>query len=225
MSWRDWVRGAEVEPSIYAADFLHLGAQIETLLAAGARIFHVDVGDGRFIPPVTIGPILVQAIAPPIHAAGGRVECHLMVESPSDQLALLAEAGADSITFHLEVAPDPASVIASARAEGLGVGVAFNPETSVETAAAAAAGADFALCMSVHPGFSGQAFLPESVDRVRRLRELVGPELLLQIDGGVGPANARSVREAGADLFVAASSIFYADDIAGAYRSLAAVVA
>lgn len=225
MSWRDWVRGAEVEPSIYAADFLHLGAQIETLLAAGARIFHVDVGDGRFIPPVTIGPILVQAIAPPIHAAGGRVECHLMVESPSDQLALLAEAGADSITFHLEVAPDPASVIAKARDAGLGVGVAFNPETSVETAAAAAAGADFVLCMSVHPGFSGQAFLPESVDRVRRLRELVGPELLLQIDGGVGPANARSVREASADLFVAASAIFYADDIAEAYRSLAAVVA
>jgi len=224
MTWRDWIRGPEIEPSIYAADFLRLGAQLETLLGAGARIVHVDVGDGRFIPPVTIGPVIVQAIAPLVHAAGGRIDCHLMVESPVEQLELVAEAGADSVTFHLEVA-DPAVVITAARAAQLGVGVAFNPDTSVEAAAAAAPGADFVLCMSVHPGYSGQAFLPESVERVGRLRELLPAETLIQVDGGVGLANARKLRDAGADLFVSASSIFYADDLASAYVELARAVA
>ncbi len=225
MSWREWIRGTEVEPSIYAADFLRLGEQIQTLLAAGAQIFHVDVGDGRFIPPVTIGPIVIQSIAPVIHDAGGKIDCHLMIEAPSDQLALIAEAGGDSITFHLEAVADPSAVIANAREHGIGVGVAFNPETPVEAAAAAAADADFVLCMSVHPGYSGQAFLPESIDRVRRLRELVAPELLVQVDGGVGVENVRAVHDAGADLIVAASAIFYADDIAAAYEALAAAVA
>ena len=225
MSWREWIRGAEVEPSIYAADFLRLGEQIQTLLAAGARIFHVDVGDGRFIPPVTIGPIVIRSIAPVIHDAGGKIDCHLMIEAPSDQLALIAEAGGDSISFHLESVSDPLAVIANAREQGLGVGVAFNPETPVEAAAAAAADADFALCMSVHPGYSGQAFLPESIDRLRRLRELVSPGLLVQVDGGVGAENVRAVHDAGADLIVAASAIFYADDIAAAYEALSAAVA
>ena len=225
MSWRDWVRGAEIEPSLYAADFLRLGDQISALIDAGARIFHVDVGDGRFIPPVTIGPVVVQSIAPLVHEAGGRVDCHLMVEDPAGQLAQIAAAGGDSATFHLEAVRDPAAVIAQARDAGLGVGLAFNPETPVEAAAEASDGADLVLCMSVHPGYSGQAFIPESIERVRRLRTLLPPGTLVQVDGGIAPGNVDSVRGAGADLFVAASAIFYADDIAAAYRELAEAVA
>ncbi len=224
MSWDGWARGVEIEPSLYAADFLRLGEQIDTLLAAGARIFHVDVGDGRFIPPVTIGPVVVQAIAPVVHGAGGRLDCHLMVDDPTDQLRLIAAAGGDSVTFHVEVVEDPQAVIALAREHGLGVGVACNPDTPVEQAAAAARGADLVLCMTVHPGYSGQTFLPGSLDRLQRLRELVDGELLVQVDGGLTAENVAAVRAAGADLIVAGSAIFHQDDIASAYRCLAAAV-
>lgn len=225
MAWRDWIRGAEVEPSIYAADFLRLGEQLETLLAAGARIFHVDVGDGRFIPPVTFGPVVVQAIAPVVHARGGRIDCHLMIEDPAGQLEQLAAAGADSVTFHHEAAAEPEAVIAEARTHGLAVGLALKPETSLEPAVALAPLLDLVLVMSVHPGFSGQAFLPEAPDRIAQLRERLPAETLIGVDGGVKPDNVVAVRKAGAELIVAASAIFHADDIAAAYAGLARAVA
>ncbi len=220
MTWRDWIRGVEVEPSLYAADFLRLGEQIETLIAAGARIFHVDVGDGRFIPPVTMGPVVVQAIAPPVHDAGGRIDCHLMVDDPCDQLEQIAAAGADSVTFHVETVRDPEQAIAQARGHDLGVGMALNPDTPVEVAAGPSQDLDLVLVMSVHPGYSGQAFLPQSVERIHRLRELLPESTLIGVDGGIRQENAHMVREAGADLVVAASAIFYTDDIAAAYSSL-----
>lgn len=225
MGWRDWIRGAEVEPSIYAADFLRLGEQLETLLAAGARIFHVDVGDGRFIPPVTIGPVVVEAIGPVVHAAGGRIDCHLMTEDPADQLEQLAAVRADSITFHYEVVDEPEAVIAAARGHGLAVGMALKPETSLEPAVALAPLLDLVLVMSVHPGFSGQAFLPGSTERIARLRERLPDETLIGVDGGVKPDNVVAVHAAGAELIVAASAIFHADDIAAAYTGLARAVA
>lgn len=225
MPWRDWVRGAEIEPSLYAADFLHLGDQIAALLEAGARIFHVDVGDGKFIPPVTIGPVVVQAIAPLVHEAGGRLDCHLMVDDPTGQYDQLAAAGADSVTFHVEAVDDPAAAIADARAHGLAAGVALSPDTPVERAVEAADGAELVLCMSVHPGYSGQAFLPESVERIERLRASLPSSILVGVDGGIRQDNVRTVREAGADLIVAATAIFGADDIAAAYRGLADAVA
>ena len=220
MGWRDRVRGVEIEPSIYAADFLRLGEQLETLLGAGVRIFHVDVGDGHFIPPVTIGPVVVESIAPLVHGAGGRIDCHLMVDDPMGQLPLIAAAGGDSASFHLETVDAPGRVVARARELGLGVGLAVNPETPVEAAAEAAEGVDLVLVMSVHPGYSGQAFLPESVERIARLRELLPTEVLIEVDGGIKPDNVANVRSAGAQLIVAASAIFYEDDIADAYRRL-----
>jgi ribulose-phosphate 3-epimerase len=225
MAWRDWIRGVEIEPSVYAADFLRLGEQIDTLLDAGARIFHVDVGDGRFIPPVTFGPIVVEAIAQPIHAGGGRIDCHLMVDDPEGQFELIAAAGGDSVTFHQEAVDDPQAVAAAARAHGLGVGMALNPETPLEAAVEHAAGLDLVLVMSVHPGFSGQAFIPDAVGRIARLRELLPDETLIAVDGGIKPDNVAGVRAAGAELIVAASAIFYEDDIAGAYAGLARAVA
>jgi ribulose-phosphate 3-epimerase len=222
MSWAEWGREVEVEPSLYAADFARLGEHVDELLAAEVRIFHFDVGDGHFIPPITMGPVVLQSIAPRVHAAGGVLDCHLMVESPERHFVQFREAGADSVTVHFEVCRDLSAAVGLAREQGLQVGLVFNPETAVEPAADAAveAGVDLVLCMSVHPGYSGQAFIPESVERVRRLRELVPEEMLVQVDGGVGLGNIRELREAGAGLFVAASAIFGKGEPARAYREL-----
>ena len=220
MAWRDWVRTVEIEPSLYAADFAHLGEQVDYLLNAGARVFHFDVGDGHFVEPVTMGPIVLKSIAPLIHDAGGVIDCHLMVENPEHHFAQIAEAGGDSVTFHVEVSEEPWNVIKAARELGLGVGVAFNPETKVEVAIEAALGADLALCMSIHPGYSGQEFLPESLWRIDRLRKHLPSSLFVQVDGGITAENVHDVRKVGADLIVAGSAIFDMEDLPRAYRRL-----
>jgi ribulose-phosphate 3-epimerase len=136
VAWSDWIRdGAEVEPSLYAADFWRLGEQIDELLGAGCRLFHFDCGDGHFVPPVTMGPVVLRSIAPGIHAAGGVLDCHLMVDDPVHHFEEFAASGADSVTFHVEVARDPAGVAAEARGHGLGVGVVFTPQTTPARAA------------------------------------------------------------------------------------------
>ena len=225
MPWRDWIRTVEIEPSIYAADFSRLGEQIDVLLRTGARIFHFDVGDGHFVPPVTIGPIVLKWIAPMIHELDGKIDCHLMVDNPDKQIPLIAEAGGDSVTIHYEVAEDPQAVAAIAREHGLQVGLAFNPESTPEDAAKAAAGFDLVLCMSIHPGYSGQEFMPESVDRVRTLRGLVPEGVHVQVDGGIGPDNVRDLYDAGADLLVAGTSIFGREDLPRSYRRLVQALA
>jgi ribulose-phosphate 3-epimerase len=221
MGWDTWIRdGREVEPSLYAADFTRLGVQIDVLLAAGCRVFHFDVGDAHFVPPVTIGPVVLRSIAPMIHAAGGVIDCHLMVSDPAHHFPEFAESGADSVTFHVETTDDPIEVAAAARAHGLAVGVAFNPSTSPSRAAADAelAGADMILCMSIEPGYSGQAFMPEAFARIEELAGLV--EIPIQVDGGVGEANAKAVRDAGARLLVAGSAVFADPDPGGAYARI-----
>ncbi len=223
MAWSDWIRdGAEVEPSLYAADFMRLGAQINALLDAGTRLFHFDIGDAHFIPPVTIGPVILRSIAPAIHAAGGIVDCHLMVDDPAHHFEEIAASGGDAVTFHVEAADDPAGVAAAAREHDLAVGIAFNPETSPESAAAfaEAAGAEIALCMSIHPGYSGQPFMIDALKRIARLRELIG--VPIQVDGGVGEANAHAIHGAGASLLVAGSAIFADADPAAAYTRIRA---
>ena len=210
----------EVEPSLYAADFLRLGEQIETLLRAGARILHFDVGDGHFVPPVTIGPIVLQSISPLVHRLGGRLDCHLMVEHPERHFEAVADAGGDSVTFHYEAVEDPAAIARMAREHELEVGLAFNPETEPDHAAEVADPFDLVLCMSINPGYSGQAFMPEALGRIERLRGLLPSAKHIQVDGGIGPENIRSVRDAGANLFVAGTSIFGREDIARAYTRL-----
>jgi ribulose-phosphate 3-epimerase len=225
MGWSDWTRAVEVEPSIYAADFSRLGEQLASLSEAGAQVFHFDVGDGHFIPEITIGPIVIESIAPLIHAWGGVLDCHLMVDQPMRHFEAVARAGGDSVTFHVEVCEDCAAAIASARSLGLGVGVAFNPETSVEAAARAAAGADLLLCMSIHPGYSGQTFMDEASARLAKLRALLPDDMRVQVDGGVNAGTIERARDAGADLFVAGSAIFWHDHPASSYQELAAAVA
>src|SRR5215471_19050365 len=160
MGWQDWPRGAEIEPSIYAADFARLGEQLAEMIDGGAKIFQFDVGDGHFVEPITIGPIVLQAISPLFRARDAILDVHLMVDNPRRHFRAFAEAGADSVTAHVEVVGDVVEeTAAEARALGLGFGLALSPETPVEELAARAADADIALVMGVHPGYSGQAFL------------------------------------------------------------------
>jgi ribulose-phosphate 3-epimerase len=224
VAWRDWVRTVEIEPSLYAADFAHLGEQVERLLDAGVRVFHFDVGDGHFVPPVTIGPVVLRSIAPMIHAQGGRIDCHLMVDNPAHHFQELSESGGDSITFHVEAVDDVTAVMAQARELGLGVGIAFNPGTEVDVAAEAAnQGAELCLCMSIVPGYSGQEFMEEAYGRIERLRTLV--DCFIQVDGGVKEENVKRVRDAGADLLVVGSGIFAGEDLTQAYRGLVEALA
>ena len=222
MAWSDRLREAEVEPSLYAADFARLGEQIEELLGAGVRVFHYDVGDGHFVEPIIIGPVVLDSIGGLIHDGGGHVDVHLMVESPERHFRAFREAGADSVTFHYEAVEDVAAVAAAAREHGLGVGVALKPKTAVEEVAEAAidAGVDLVLCMSIEPGYSGQPFMPEAFERLRRLRELLPEKVQLQVDGGVNGDNIGEARQAGANLFVAATAVFGEGDPAVSYRRL-----
>jgi ribulose-phosphate 3-epimerase len=220
--WHDWIRTVEVEPSLYAADFSRLGEQIETLLHAGVRIFHFDVGDGHFVEPITFGPIVLQWIAPIIHEGGAFVDCHLMTEQPEKHFAAIAKAGGDSVTVHYEACPDLSAVVGEARAQNLRVGLAFKPETSAAYAAHAALSSrvDIVLVMSIEPGYSGQEFMPEALDRIRTVRSVLPHQVHVQVDGGIGSENARAAYEAGATLLVAGTSIFGREDLTRAYRRL-----
>jgi ribulose-phosphate 3-epimerase len=218
VSWSEWIRGdVEIAPSLYAADFRRLGDQVDALLAAGCRIFHFDCGDAHFVPPVTIGPVVLRSLAPSIHAAGGVIECHLMVDDPAHHFPEFAESGADSVTFHVEATDDPAGVAAAARAVGLAVGVAFKPGTTPQAAVAFAdaAAAEIVLCLSIEPGYSGQAFMPDALGRIAELRSLTSTPI--EVDGGVGAGNAMAVCAAGASVLVAGGAVFGDPDPPAAY--------
>jgi len=220
VAWRDWIRTVEIEPSVYAADFGHLGDQVRYLLNAGARVFHFDVGDGHFVEPITMGPVVLRSIAPMIHKAGGVIDVHLMVSNPEHHFPQMKAAGGDSVTFHVEACEEPWNAIALARSHELGVGVAFNPETPVEDAVAASLGADLVLCMSIHPGYSGQKLMPESLPRLRELRSQLHERVVVQVDGGVTLENVREVYETGVEAIVAGTAIFGFEDLSRAYHRL-----
>ena len=225
MAWGDWVRTVEVEPSLYAADFARLGEQIAALVGAGVRVFHFDVGDGHFVEPITMGPVVLESIAPIVHAAGGVLDCHLMVDNPVRHFPQIARAGGDSVTFHFEAVADVGAAAAAAREHGLAVGLAFNPESDPDEVAAAADGVELVLCMSIHPGYSGQEFMPEALDRLRTVRDALPPEVQVKVDGGVNGDTIRAAHEAGANLLVAATAIFGREDLPRAYRRLVGALA
>jgi ribulose-phosphate 3-epimerase len=225
LPWRDWIRTAEVEPSLYAADFARLGEQIEVLCDAGCRVFHFDVGDGHFVEPVTMGPIVVQSIAPVVHRREASLDVHLMVENPAKYFEPFAAAGGDSVTFHYEAVDDVPATIRAAHERGLQAGVAFNPESEPRDVAAVAGDADLVLCMSIHPGYSGQKFRPETFGRVVELRAALPDEVYIQVDGGVGVDNIRRLYDEGVRLMVAGASLFGAGDLAGTYRGLVQALA
>jgi ribulose-phosphate 3-epimerase len=210
-----------VAPSILSADFSRLGAQIDELMDAGARVIHFDVMDGRFVPPITIGPLVLSSIADPVHSAGGVLDVHLMIAEPDRHIEAFAEAGADSITFHEEATPHANRTLAAIRELGCLAGIAINPGTPVETLTELRGLADLVLCMTVNPGWGGQSFIASSPDKVARLAQVAG-EARIEVDGGIDADTAGSVADAGASLFVAGSAVFGSEDPAAAYAEIVA---
>jgi ribulose-phosphate 3-epimerase len=208
-----------VAPSILSADFGRLGAQVEEVMDAGARVIHFDVMDGHFVPPITIGPLVLAGIADRVHDAGGGVDVHLMIEAPERQIEEFARAGADSITFHEEATPHANRTLHAIRELGCLAGIAINPGTPVEAVSELRDLADLVLCMSVNPGWGGQSFIPGSPGKVERLAPLVG-SARIEVDGGIDTETAGPIAAAGASLFVAGSAIFGAPEPAEAYREI-----
>ena len=217
---KELIATPRVAPSILSADFGKLGAQVEEVMDAGARVIHFDVMDGHFVPPITIGPLVLSGIADQVHAAGGAVDVHLMIEAPERQIEEFAKAGADSITFHEEATPHTNRTLHAVRELGCLAGIAINPGTPAESLTELRGYADIVLCMTVNPGWGGQAFIPSSPAKVERLRGIVG-DARIEVDGGVDTATVGSVAAAGASLFVAGSAVFGADDPARAYSDIA----
>ncbi len=208
-------------PSILSADFARLGEQVAGVMEAGARVIHVDVMDGHFVPPITIGPLIAESIAGQVHDAGGVIDVHLMIERPERHVAEFAKAGADSITVHFEATPHANYAVKAVRDAGCRAGLAINPGTPAEAVRELAGEVDLVLCMTVNPGWGGQSFIAHSPDKVARLRELLPDDVVIEVDGGVDPDTAPLCADAGATLFVAGSYVFGSDDPAAAYTRVA----
>jgi ribulose-phosphate 3-epimerase len=211
-----------IAPSILAADFGRLSEQVQTVLDAGARVIHVDVMDGHFVPPITMGPLAVSAIKEQVEAAGAKIDVHLMIERPERQVDAFAEAGADSITIHAEATPHLHYALQAIQAAGCLSGLALNPGTPAE--AVSELEPDMVLCMTVNPGWGGQRFLEHSLSKLVRIRELIGPGTALEVDGGIDAATAAQCAAAGATVFVAGTAVFGAQDPAQAVKTISTAV-
>jgi ribulose-phosphate 3-epimerase len=210
-----------VAPSILSADFARLGAQVEEVMDAGARVIHVDVMDGHFVPPISIGALIVDALRELVHGRDGVLDVHLMVERPERRVSDFVDAGADSIAVHWEATPHVHYALKAVREAGLGAGLAINPATPPEMTTGLIDELDHVLCMTVNPGWGGQPYIESSTAKVARLRELLGPGVPIEVDGGIDATTAEATAAAGATLFVAGSSIFGSPDPAAAYREIA----
>jgi ribulose-phosphate 3-epimerase len=214
----------QVCPSLMSADALRLGEQVGALLDAGARVFHVDVMDGRFVPNLMLGTETTRGVASLVRPRGGLVDVHLMVERPGDAIGWFA-AHADMISVHVEADPHPHQLLGEIRAAGCLAGLAINPGTPVDAVAPLLERVDYVNCMGVNPGFSGQSFIPETLGRLTALRDILPDRVALQVDGGIGPANVADARAFGAGLLVSASAIFGAPEPVAAYADLVERVA
>ena len=209
-----------IAPSILAADFGRLREQVDTVLQAGAKVIHVDIMDGHFVPPLTMGPAHVAALAQTVHDAGAHIDVHLMVERPERHIAAFADAGADSLTVHYEATPHVHYALQAVSDAGCATGLALNPGTPAEVVRDLTEEADMVLCMTVNPGWGGQDFLERSLDRLRRIRALIGPEKALEVDGGIDEHTAPRCAQAGATVFVAGTAVFGAPDPQAAVRAI-----
>jgi ribulose-phosphate 3-epimerase len=213
----------QIAPSILSADFARLGDQVREVERAGANRIHVDVMDGHFVPNLSMGPAIVASLRPITRLP---LEVHLMIEKPAQFVDSFIEAGADSLIVHWEVLPDPLPVLRDVRQKGKRIGLALNPETSVTAATPFLADLDLVLCMTVHPGFGGQEFLPQSPDRIKQLRNLLDAghhACDLEVDGGIELDTARLAINAGANVLVAGTAIFRHGAPVDAVRSFRAL--
>ncbi|HXI25587.1 MAG TPA: ribulose-phosphate 3-epimerase [Pyrinomonadaceae bacterium] len=210
----------QIAPSILSADFARLGEQIKTVEQAGASLLHVDVMDGRFVPNITVGLPVVKAIS---RATRLPIDAHLMIVEPGRYAESFVKAGAQMVSIHIEADPHAHRTLSAIRAAGAQAGIAFNPATPLSALEEAIKFADYALLMSVNPGFGGQEFIPESLDKVRRLRKMIderGLHTRIEIDGGIDIDNIADITGAGAEIIVAGSAIFGDDDPGVAVRKL-----
>jgi ribulose-phosphate 3-epimerase len=209
-----------VAPSVLSADFARLGEQVQLVLDAGARTIHYDVMDGHFVPPITIGADVLAAIAPAIHAAGAIADVHLMVDRPERHVEAFVAAGADRILCQVESTPHIAFAVKAIRDAGRSPGVVINPGTPVEAVAELVDDVDVILCMTVNPGWGGQRFLPASIDKIARLKALVGDRAVIEVDGGVDATTAGACAQAGAEILVAGSAVFGAEEPVAAFHQI-----
>jgi ribulose-phosphate 3-epimerase len=214
------LRSRRVAPSILAADFAHLAEQAAEVIAAGARVIHCDVMDGHFVPPITLGPLIVSSLADQVHDAGGMLDVHLMIERPENQVPEFAKAGADNITIHYEATPHVHRTVQLIHEHGCTAGVALTPSTPATVLVDLDGDLDLVLCMTVNPGWGGQPFIPSMVTKASALHAMLKPTPI-EVDGGVDVETAPTLAEAGATLFVTGSYVFGARDPAAAYRAVA----
>jgi ribulose-phosphate 3-epimerase len=218
------MKRVKLAPSILAADLGRLAEEVHQVETLGAEYIHVDVMDGRFVPNITLGPPVVRAVRAATKAV---VDCHLMIVEPERYVAEFANAGADIITVHVEASPHLQRTLHSIRDLGKRAGVVLNPHTPEDAIRYVMNDVDLILVMSVNPGFGGQSFLPLVLPKLRALRQMIdatGRDIDLEIDGGIGPDNARLVTDAGATVLVAGSSIFGQKDRGAAMQQLRAAV-
>jgi len=218
------LQGRRIAPSILASDFARLGEQVEKVMDAGAKVIHVDVMDGHFVPPISIGALIVEALDEQVHDAGGWLDVHLMIDRPEQSLEDYAKAGADSISVHVEATPHINYALRAVREAGCQAGLALNPGTPVSAVDALEGAFDLLLCMTVNPGWGGQPYIETSNAKVAALRERLPDGMPIEVDGGVDADTVGPAAEAGATLFVAGSSVFGKPDPGEAYSELAGII-
>jgi ribulose-phosphate 3-epimerase len=204
-------------PSMLLCDFGNLELEIERLEEAGFEALHMDVMDGNFVPNMTYGMPIIEAVC---RLTKMPIDVHLMIRNPAQYAQAFIDAGADMITFHIEAAPEPIELLRSIRSQGVAAGLAINPSTSMEAILPYVDECDLVLVMSVEAGFGGQKFNPVALDRLKQLKQQFGTKLLLEVDGGVNAATAASCQQAGADLLVVGSAIFRENDYCQAMTNL-----
>ena len=199
----------EIAPSILASDFAKLGQEIAEVEAAGVKMVHLDVMDGHFVPNLTIGPPVVKSIRKTTNMV---FDAHLMISEPEKYIESFAKSGVDNITFHIEVTNNPIAIVDKLHEMGCSAGICLNPETPVEAIEPVIKYFDMVLVMTVHPGFGGQKFIPEAAKKVIKIREIAGPDIRVEVDGGIDKNTAPTVVSYGADTLVAGNAIFGQND-------------